>query len=144
MSPVRAREDRGTATAVRGAAVAAAAFGVLAAAVAMMGTDNGISRALLVVLLLGSPGAAVAAVLRTLEPLGRVVCALISAVLINAAVAQTMLAFGVWSVVGGVVAVGVLSSLGWFVALRRYPAIPVTTRASELPIGTAGEREVGR
>jgi len=124
--------------------VAAAAFAVLAAAVAMTGTENGISRVLLVALLLGFPEAAVAAMLRTLEPLGRVVCALISAVLVNAAVAQTMLALEVWSVVGGVVAVGVLSSLGWFVALRRYPAIPVTTRASESPIGTAGEREVGR
>jgi len=137
MHSVRPRE-------VRGAAVAAAVFAVLAAAVALMGPDDGTSRALLVVLLLGAPGTAVAAMLRELEPLGRLVCALISAVLVNAAVAQTMLSLEVWSVVGAVAAVGVLSSLGWFFAFRQYPAIPVTTREFELPTETAGGREVGR
>jgi hypothetical protein len=135
---------RDAGAAVRAPAVAAVAFGVLAAGVAAMGPDSGVGRALLILLLLGAPGAAVAAMLRELEPLGRAVCALISAVLVNAAVAQTMLSLKVWSVAGGVAAVGVLSSLGWYLAGRRHPAIPVTTRSAELPIATAGEREVGR
>jgi hypothetical protein len=127
MSPVRVREDSGTATAVRGAAVAAAAFGVLATAVALIGIDNALARTLLLVLLLGAPGGAVAVMLRTLEPLGRVLCALVSAVLVNAAIAQTMLSLELWSIPGGVVAVGVLSSLGWFLALRApAQAAPVT------------------
>jgi hypothetical protein len=125
---------------VRGATAAAAAWGVLAAAVALMGADSGRARILLLFLLV-APGGAVAVMLRTLDPLGRLLCALVSALLANAAVAQTMLALDAWSIPGGVLAVGVLSSLGWFLALRRrYAVVPVTAGAHASPI----EREVGR
>jgi hypothetical protein len=132
-------ENRGAAVAIRGAAVAAGAFGAVAAAVSLVGAHSGIGRALLVVLLLGTPGGAMAVMLRTLEPLARLLCALVAAVLVNAAVAQTMLQLEVWSISGGVAAVGVLSSLGWFLALR-HSAIPVTARRAEPPSGATRER----
>jgi hypothetical protein len=129
---------------VRGSVVAGAVFGVLAAAVALRGADSGPGRLLLLVYLLGAPGSVAAAMLRTLEPLGRFLCALVSAVLVNATVAQTMLALQIWSIRGGVLAIGVLSSLGWFLVLRRwYPAVPVTALASASPVQATGVREAG-
>jgi len=101
------------------AALAAVVFGALASASIVIGADDAAGRALLVILLLVAPGIAVAATLPTLEPLGRLVCGLAGALVVNAAVAQTLLSLAVWSTAIGAVAVGVLSVAGWFLALLR-------------------------
>ena len=60
--------------------------------------------------LLAAPAAAVAALLRGLDPFGRALASLAAAVVTNMLVAQGMLAVHRWSVRGGVVAVTVFSS----------------------------------
>lgn len=83
------------------------AQGILALGLAL---PPGAGRGTAIVLfLLGAPAVAVAAALRTVDPLARVVVAVAAAVVINALVAEVMLATGSWSVAGGLLAVGVIS-----------------------------------
>lgn len=78
--------------------------------------------------LLVAPAGAVAASLTGLDPLARIVLALVAAVVLNALVAETMLIFDSWSLRGGVVAVGALSAVIWF-AGGTTPARPGTPPA---------------
>lgn len=83
------------------------AQGVLALGLAL--PDNIGRGAATVLFLLGAPAVAVAAALRTTDPLARVVVAAAAAVVVNALVAEIMLVTGSWSAHGGLLAVGVVS-----------------------------------
>ena len=61
--------------------------------------------------LLAAPGAALAAALRSLDPLSRVVIAAAGAIVVDLLVAQGMLALHMWSVRGGVAVVAALSAV---------------------------------
>lgn len=73
--------------------------------------------------LLAAPASAVAASLTGLDPLARIVLAVAAAVVLNALVAETMLIIGSWSIRGGVVAVGGLSAVIWFVSSATRSAV---------------------
>ncbi|QFR97566.1 hypothetical protein GBW32_06810 [Streptomyces tsukubensis] len=91
-----------------GAAVAVAGSG---AALALAGADTPLRGPLTLFFLVAAPGGAVLHALRGLDPWGRVVASLAAALAVNMLVAQAMLALRLWSVPGGVVAVGVVSCL---------------------------------
>ncbi|GHD95431.1 hypothetical protein [Streptomyces naganishii] len=91
-----------------GAATAAAAAGAL---LALTGSSFVLRGPLTLFFLLGAPACAVAAGLRGLDPLGRVLASLAGAVVLDMLVAQGMLAVHRWSVRGGLLAVAALSSL---------------------------------
>ncbi|MBT2508251.1 hypothetical protein J7I98_20635 [Streptomyces sp. ISL-98] len=71
--------------------------------------------------LIAAPASAVAAGLRGMEPLGRLVASTAGAVALNLLVAQAMLATHIWSVRGGVAAIAGLSALLFLLALVRRP-----------------------
>ncbi|WP_431032603.1 hypothetical protein ACQYWQ_04645 [Streptomyces sp. P6-2-1] len=80
----------------------------------------GVLRAVLVpAFLLGAPALVLALALRGLDPLGRALAAVGGALALLLLVAQGMLMLHVWSVRGGVLAVGALSLAG--LALARWP-----------------------
>ncbi|MBZ3902673.1 hypothetical protein PV517_36395 [Streptomyces griseiscabiei] len=92
------------------AGVAAAVAGV-GAALAFAGSDSVLRGPFTLFFLLVAPGAAIGAVLRGLEPFGRIVTSLAGAVAVNLLVAQGMIATHSWSMTGGITAVTVISSL---------------------------------
>jgi hypothetical protein len=92
------------------AGVAAAVAGV-GAALAFTGSDSVLRGPFTLFFLLAAPGAAIGAVLRGLEPFGRVVTSLAGAIAVNLLVAQGMIATHSWSSTGGITAVTVISSL---------------------------------
>lgn len=69
-------------------------------------TRTGVTIAYLIV----APAMAIAMGLRGIDPLARMVIAFAAAAVVNALVAETMLATGRWSIPGGVAAVGVISA----------------------------------
>ncbi|MGW0842986.1 hypothetical protein ACWD26_23115 [Streptomyces sp. NPDC002787] len=91
-----------------GVAVAVAGVG---AVLAFADADSVLRGPFTLFFLLFAPGAAIGAVLRGLEPFGRVVAALAGAVAVNLLVAQGMIATHSWSAPGGITAVTVISSL---------------------------------
>ncbi|MER6159046.1 hypothetical protein ABT147_26385 [Streptomyces sp. NPDC001868] len=92
------------------AGVAAAVAGV-GAALAFADADSVLRGPFTLFFLLVAPGAAIGAVLRGLEPFGRVVTSLAGAIAVNLLVAQGMIATHSWSVTGGIAAVTVISTL---------------------------------
>ncbi|MDX3693020.1 hypothetical protein PV726_22255 [Streptomyces europaeiscabiei] len=92
------------------AGVAAAVAGV-GAALAFADTDSVLRGPFTLFFLLVAPGAAIGAVLRGLEPFGRVVTSVAGAIAVNLLVAQGMIATHSWSVTGGITAVTGISSL---------------------------------
>ncbi|MBT2399662.1 hypothetical protein [Streptomyces sp. ISL-100] len=78
--------------------------------------------------LIVAPASAVAAGLRGLEPLGRLVASAAGAVALNLLVAQAMLATQTWSIRGGVAAIAGLSALLFLLALLRRPGGPTARR----------------
>ncbi|WP_327693867.1 hypothetical protein [Streptomyces sp. NBC_00459] len=91
-----------------GAAVAVVAIG---AVLALTDTASPLRAPLTLFFLLAAPAVAVGAALRGLEPFGRIVTSVATAVALDLLVAQGMLATHRWSVRGGVVAVTVISAL---------------------------------
>ncbi|MFF4273820.1 hypothetical protein [Streptomyces sp. NPDC001536] len=91
-----------------GAATAVGAFGAI---LALAGSDSPLRGPFTLFFLLTAPAVAIAAALRGLEPLGRVLTALAGSVVVNMLVAQGMLATHRWSWRGGIVAVTAISSL---------------------------------
>ncbi|MFF9774802.1 hypothetical protein ACF1HJ_14235 [Streptomyces sp. NPDC013978] len=102
------------------AGVAAAVAGV-GAVLALADTDSVLRGPFTLFFLLVAPGAAIGAVLRGLEPFGRVVTSLAGAIAVNLLVAQGMIATHSWSVTGGITAVTVISSLVLLPSLVRRP-----------------------
>ena len=92
------------------AGMAAAVAGV-GAALAFADSDSVLRGPFTLFFLLVAPGAAIGAVLRGLEPFGRVVTSLAGAIAVNLLVAQGMIATHSWSVTGGIAAVTVISTL---------------------------------
>jgi hypothetical protein len=90
---------------------AATVIGGVGAFLALADVDSPLRGPSSLFFLLAAPSAAVAAALRGLEPLGRVLASVAGAVTLNMLVAQGMLAVHRWSVPGGIVAVAALSSL---------------------------------
>ncbi|NNN32151.1 hypothetical protein HLK59_17630 [Streptomyces sp. S3(2020)] len=91
-----------------GAATAVGGFGAI---LALVGSDSPLRGPFTLFFLLTAPAVAIAAALRGLEPLGRVITALAGSVVVNMLVAQGMLATHRWSWRGGIVAVTAISSL---------------------------------
>jgi [ribosomal protein S18]-alanine N-acetyltransferase len=109
--PVRA------ASVVLGAAVAA---GVVGLGLALAGVDSAV-RAILVLLFLAvAPTAAAAGLLRTLDGFARLIIAAAADITILALTAVIMLAVGMWSPTGGLMAVMVLTAVGW---AAQWPAV---------------------
>lgn len=91
-----------------GVATAVGGFGAI---LALAGSDSPLRGPFTLFFLLAAPAVAIAAALRGLEPLGRVLAALAGSVVVNMLVAQGMIATHRWSWRGGIVAVTAISSL---------------------------------
>lgn len=99
-----------------GAALAVSAVG---AVLALADLASPLRAPFTLFFLIVAPACAVAAGLRGLEPLGRLVASAAGAVALNLLVAQAMLATHVWSIRGGVVAIAGISALLFLLALVR-------------------------
>lgn len=86
------------------------------AGLALAHGDSPLVRWLGIAVLLVVPGAALAALLPSLRTPGKVVCGLAAGLGLNGLVAEAMLAFGVWSLLGGATAVTVIGAGLWFLA----------------------------
>lgn len=93
--------------------LAGAATGVagVGAVLALTGDGSPLRGPFTLFFLFTAPTAAVATLLRGLDPIGRVLASLAAGVVVNMLTAQGMLAVHRWSVRGGVVAVTVFSSV---------------------------------
>ncbi|HET6860411.1 MAG TPA: hypothetical protein VFH94_25360 [Streptomyces sp.] len=100
---------------------AALAVSVVGAVLALTDLASPLRAPFTVFFLVMAPAAAVAAGLRGLEPLGRVVAAVAGAVAIDLLVAQAMLAMHIWSIRGGIAAVAAISALLFLLTLVRRP-----------------------
>ncbi|GAA2933535.1 hypothetical protein [Streptomyces enissocaesilis] len=99
-----------------GAALAVSAVG---AVLALADLTSPLRAPFTLFFLIAAPACAVAAGLRGLEPLGRLVASAAGAVALNLLVAQTMLATHIWSVRGGVAAITTISALLFLLTLVR-------------------------
>lgn len=111
-----------------GAAVAVAGVGAM---LALADSDSPLRGPFTLFFLLAAPTAAIAAALRGLDVLGRVLASIAGAVVVDMLVAQGMLAVHRWSVDGGIVAVTVLSAaiflLAIFKRMRKIRSRAATT-----------------
>jgi hypothetical protein len=103
----RTGPGRDLAPLLAGAATGAAGVG---AVLALTGDGSPLRGPFTLFFLLAAPAAAMAALLRGLDPFGRALTSLAAAVVVDMLIAQGMLAVHRWSVRGGVVAVAVFSS----------------------------------
>lgn len=108
-----------------------AALGMLLVGLLLAAGGEGLPAVVTGVFLVAAPATAVAVPPRGLDPLARTLLALIAAVVINALVAEAMVATGRWSTTGGVAAVGVISMVIRLV----NGALPV--RPGAVPAGAA-------
>ena len=115
-----------------GAATAVAGCGAL---LALADSTSPLRGPFTLFFLLAVPAAAIAAVLRGLEPFGRLLTAVAGSVVVNMLVAQGMLAVHRWSVRGGLVAVTVLSALVFLPAAVRRLRGTVRRHAPRLTDG---------
>ncbi|MGW8381077.1 hypothetical protein [Streptomyces sp. ODS28] len=100
---------------------AAVGIGGVGAALALADVDSPLRAPFTLFFLFAAPATAIAAALRSLDPLIRTVTAVIGAAAFDLLVAQVMLATHVWSVRGGVLAVGVLSAALLLLTLATAP-----------------------
>ncbi|MFJ5778307.1 hypothetical protein [Streptomyces sp. NPDC093094] len=106
--PVGTGPGRDLITLLTGAATAAAGTGAL---LALSDSGSPLRGPFTLFFLVAAPATAIAANLRGLDPLGRVIAALGGAIVVDMLVAQSMLALHRWSVRGGIVAVAVVSAV---------------------------------
>ncbi|MEU9917570.1 hypothetical protein [Streptomyces sp. NPDC051001] len=104
----RTGPERDLSPLLAGAATAVGGFGAI---LALVGSDSPLRGPFTLFFLLMAPTVAIAAALRDLEPLGRVLTSLAGSVVVNMLVAQGMLATHHWSWRGGIVAVTAISAL---------------------------------
>jgi len=97
------------------------AAGAVGAALALAGITAPARVPLVLIFLATAPSLAVASLLGPLDRLAKVVIAGTSAIVINFAVAETMIVAGTWSPAAGVAAVGIVSALiaAWRPAMRK-------------------------
>ncbi|KUF13553.1 hypothetical protein AT728_32840 [Streptomyces silvensis] len=96
-----------------------ATAGCAGALLALLDLSSPLRGPLVLFFLLAAPGFALAPWLRGLDVRGRAVACASGAVVVNLFVAQAMLALHVWSVRGGVAAVGGVGALVFLSALAR-------------------------
>jgi len=114
----------------RRALAGAAAVSTAAAGLALLQPGNAAVSVLTAAFLLLTPATAAALLLPGQDLLARVAVGIGTAIVVDTAVAQTMLSTGTWSIPGGVLAVGLISALllvAGPVAHAR-PAAPVRSR----------------
>lgn len=97
----------------------AVAAGCVGAAFALLDLSSPLRAPFVLFFLLAAPGFALSPWLRGLDTWARVVACGSGALVVDLAVAQSMLALHVWSIRGGVAAVGALSVLVFLSALAR-------------------------
>lgn len=90
---------------------AAVAVGGVGALLALVDSGSPLRGPFALFFLFAAPAAAIAAVLRGLDPFGRVLTSVAGAVVVDMLVAQGMLAVHRWSVDGGIIAVAAISGL---------------------------------
>lgn len=88
---------------------AAVALGAVGAVLALADSGSPLRGPFALFFLFSAPAAAIAAVLRGLDPFARVLVAVAGAVVVDMLVAQGMLAVHRWSVDGGIIAVAAIS-----------------------------------
>jgi hypothetical protein len=105
--------------------------GLAGVGLALAGSGSPLRSPLVLLFLVTAPAMAVAGLLRGLDAAARVFVSCLAMIVINACVAETMLAAGAWSPRTGLVAVVVIAAVLWMVQLpfvrgwaRRYaPAV---------------------
>jgi hypothetical protein len=85
--------------------------GAVGAALAIAGVATPVRAPLVLIFLAAAPALAVTSLLGRLDRFGKIVIAGIAAIVVNFAVAETMIASGAWSPAAGVAAVGAVSVL---------------------------------
>ncbi|MEV0735842.1 hypothetical protein AB0I51_07705 [Streptomyces sp. NPDC050549] len=90
---------------------AAVTIGAVGAVLALTDSGSPLRGAFALFFLFSAPASAIAAVLRGLDPYGRVLASVAGAVVVDMLVAQGMLAVHRWSINGGIIAVAVISGL---------------------------------
>jgi uncharacterized membrane protein len=121
MQPTRRQSHRQTISRESIPLLAGAAVGVggVGAVLALADIASPVRAPFTFFFLLAAPGAALAAALRSLDPLSRVVIAAAGAIVVDLLVAQGMLALHMWSVRGGVAVVTALSAVLFLLPLVR-------------------------
>jgi hypothetical protein len=112
----------------------AVALGGLPAGLALVEAEEPLWRGLAGLFLLAAPAMATMALLPNLGPMGRLLCGVVGAVVLNGLVAESMLALHVWWVPGGATAVSIISAGLWALAGSLEPPAP----GSVPPGGGAG------
>jgi hypothetical protein len=102
--------------------------GLAGVGLALAGSGSPLRSPLVLLFLISAPAMAVAGFLNGLDIVARVFVSFVAMLVINACVAETMLAAGAWSPRTGLVAVVVIAAVLWAVRLpvvlgwlRRYP-----------------------
>ncbi|MCX5241906.1 hypothetical protein OG824_42590 [Streptomyces prunicolor] len=90
---------------------AAVAVGGVGALLALVDSGSPLRGPFALFFLFAAPASAIAAVLRGLDPFGRVLTSVAGAVVVDMLVAQGMLAVHRWSVDGGIITMAVISGL---------------------------------
>jgi hypothetical protein len=98
------------------------------ALLALADVDSALRAPFTLFFLLVAPAAAIAAALPRLDPLSRIVIAVIGAMAVDLLVAEVMIAARLWSSRGGVLAVGALSVVVLLVSLARHRGAGGRTR----------------
>jgi hypothetical protein len=109
-------------TVQRWLACAVIAAGLTGVALALADASTPLRAPLVLLFLAAVPTMAVAGLLRSLDTFARIFTACVATVLINVLVAETMLAAGVWSPDGGLVAVVVITAL---IGAVQLPAVRI-------------------
>jgi [ribosomal protein S18]-alanine N-acetyltransferase len=95
------------------ASAAAVAAGAAGLGLALAGVDSAVRATLVLLFLAVAPTAAAAGLLRTLDGFARLIIACTADITILALTAIMMLAVGTWSPTGGLLAVMVITAVGW-------------------------------
>jgi hypothetical protein len=108
----------GTVTVRRALAWAVIGAGLCGAGLALAGASSPARSPLVLLFLASAPLLGVAGLLRGVDPFARVLVACAAMVVIDAGVAETMLAAGLWSPRGGLIAIMAISALLRLARLR--------------------------
>jgi hypothetical protein len=126
---------------VRVAAAVALAAASVPAVLFIVSVDSPARAPLVVIFLLVAPAAAIAGLLGSLDRLARLVIAGTAAIVIDALVAEIMLALGLWSLRTGVIAVGVITAV---CALAQVPPVRAFLAWALAPVRRAISRRTAR
>jgi hypothetical protein len=108
----------------------AVAAGAAGAILGLAGVDSPVRAALVLIFLAVTPTAAIAALLGGLDGFARLVLACVTTIAVLTIVAMIMLAAGLWSPMGGLLAVAVISAS---CLITQRPAIRTASRRGRHP-----------